>query len=131
MIRARPANRLQCGQPRNCEQSVDKIQGAIRPKGTGKFDRETWCEFVAQRPEFRFPEPREVRNPFTGKSMTVRRNPADPDVVIDGRTLGIASWSMSEEPLVNVSVEPTAIPLVLEWANELSGEFQEEHCDSD
>jgi hypothetical protein len=62
-----------------------------------------------------------------GKPMTLPRHPAEPDVVIDGRKLGSAWWSMSEEPLVNVSVEPSALPLVLEWAKELGGEFQQEN----
>jgi hypothetical protein len=56
--------------------------------------------------------------------MTVRP-PADAaEVLLGGRSVGDVYWSMSEEPLVNVSIEPSALPMVLEWAVALGGEFR-------
>jgi hypothetical protein len=46
------------------------------------------------------------------------------EVVLEGRVAGEVYWSMSEEPLINVRVEPSAMPMVLEWATELGGEFR-------
>jgi hypothetical protein len=46
------------------------------------------------------------------------------DVVVEERVIGNVYWSMSEEPLVNVSIEPSGLPLVAEWAAALGGEFR-------
>ncbi|HEV3025187.1 MAG TPA: hypothetical protein VGX76_22100 [Pirellulales bacterium] len=44
------------------------------------------------------------------------------DVVV-----GYVAWSMSEdEPLVIVSIERSALPLALQWAAVLAGEFCED-----
>ena len=47
-------------------------------------------------------------------------------MILEGQPVGRVSWSMSEEPLVCVIVEQSAMPLVLEWAKELAGEFHKE-----
>ena len=101
-----------------------RIKGAIRPFGVSRFNREAWCELVARRPEFRRRPPRQARNPFTGEAMTVQPPKDVAEVLSDGHPVGEVYWSMSEEPLVNVSMEPSALPLVLEWAAEIGGEFQ-------
>jgi len=100
------------------------IEGAIRPKGQGvNFTRETWCHLIASRPEFRRPSARQIRNPFTGATKTVQA-PADAaEVMLEGHSVGSVSWSQSDEKLVNVSIEPAGLSLVLEWAVVLGGEF--------
>jgi hypothetical protein len=104
-----------------------RIEGSIRPTGDGAgFCREAWCQLVSRRPEFRRHLPRQIRNPFTGGPSTVAPREDCADVVLEGNSVGKAYWSMSEEPLVCVIVELSAMPLVLEWAKELQGEFQKE-----
>jgi hypothetical protein len=107
---------------------MKKLQGMIRPTTSTAFNRDMWLEFIARRPELRsVRESRQVPNPFKpGELMTVHSNPDVADVAIDGCKVGYAHWSMSEEPLVVVSVDPVAEPLVLEWAKELGGEFRQE-----
>jgi hypothetical protein len=102
-----------------------RIEGTIRPTGKGsRFSRDSWCQLVSARPEFRPYPARQSRNPFTGETMTVQP-PADAaEVVLEGRAVGEVYWSMSDEPLVNVSIEPPAMPLVLEWATALGGEYR-------
>ena len=56
--------------------------------------------------------------------MTPSRDDAA-EVLLEGRVVGRAYWSMSDEPGVCVIVEPTAMSLVLQWAMELVGEFSE------
>lgn len=56
--------------------------------------------------------------------MTVRATPGAAEVIMDGQVVGNVYWSMNEEPLVNVSVEPSALPLVKEWASAMGGEFR-------
>ena len=87
-----------------------RIKGVIRPAG-GEigFTRESWCELIHRRYEFHRYQPKEVMQ--------------------DGRAVGQVYWSMSEEPLVNVSVEPSALPWVLEWAKVLGGEFRQDSSD--
>jgi hypothetical protein len=71
--------------------------------------------------------PRQGINPFTREPMILRPTPDVAEVVVDGILMGDVSWSMSEdEPQVNVRVERSAMPLVLQWAAELGGEFHEE-----
>jgi hypothetical protein len=102
-----------------------RVEGAIRPAGRqAGFDREAWCRLVRDRPEFRRPSPRVARNPFDGALITLRTTPDVAEVLLDSRVVGEVYWSMSEEPLVVVSVEPAAIPLVHEWAAALGGEFR-------
>jgi hypothetical protein len=110
-----------------------RVEGAIQPDGDGSgLNREAWCQLVARRPEFRRPEPRQGINPFTREPMIVRPTPDAAEVVVDGVSVGDVGWSMSEDvPQVNVSVERSAVPLVLQWATELGGEFHEESCPSD
>jgi hypothetical protein len=62
--------------------------------------------------------------------MTVYPPPGSAQVIVAGRPVGEVSWSMSEKPLVNVSVEPSALNLVQEWAVELDGEFRPDLPDS-
>jgi hypothetical protein len=102
-----------------------QVMGAIHPIGdAAEFSREAWCRIVDSRPEFRRHQPRQARNPFTGGAMTVRATPDAAEVIIDGKVVGNVYWSMNEEPLVNVSVEPSALPLVSEWASAMGGEFR-------
>ena len=102
-----------------------QIEGAIYPVGDGAgFTRDAWCQLVAGRPEFRRYPPRQGRNPFTGGAMTVRSTPDAAEVVVAGRAVGKVCWSMSEELLVNVSIEPNALALVREWAAVMGGEFR-------
>jgi hypothetical protein len=54
--------------------------------------------------------------------------PDSAEVVFEGQTVGNVSWSQSDEPLVNVSIEPSALFLVHEWATIFGGEFR---ADSD
>ena len=104
-----------------------RIEGAIRPTGDATdFKRDAWCRLVSRRPEFRRPSPREIRNPFTGKAATIRPTNDVAVILLDGREVGQAYWSMSDDAVVNVSVEPSALPLVMEWAAELGGKFQAE-----
>ena len=109
-----------------------RIEGTIRPTrdGTG-FDREAWCRLVSRRPEFRRYLPRQIRNPFTGKSVTIQPRADGAEVLKEGHPVGNVSWSESDEPLVCVSVEPSAMSLVLEWAKELAGEFHRESWKTD
>jgi hypothetical protein len=102
-----------------------RIEGAIYPTVAGAgFNREAWCRLVASRPEFRRHASRQARNPFTGQAMTVHPSPDAAEVIVDGSVVGQVYWSMSEEPLINVSVEPAALPLVREWAAALGAEFR-------
>lgn len=55
--------------------------------------------------------------------MAVRAAADAAMVVVTGQVVGEVFWSMSEQPLINVSVEPAAMPFVLEWAAALGGEF--------
>jgi hypothetical protein len=108
-------------------ESIMRINGEIRPKTEGgAFTREAWCQFVSRRPECRSYPAREIRNPFTSE-LTVISAPEDAvEVLENGTVVGKAYWSMSEEKLVNVDIEPSALHLVLEWANALGGEFRAE-----
>jgi hypothetical protein len=103
-----------------------RIEGTIYPAGVGSdFSRDAWCKLVASRPEFCRLPPRQARNPFTGDTMTVHPPPDAAEVVLEGRPVGSVFWSMSEDqPLVNVSIETFALPLVREWAAALGGTFR-------
>jgi hypothetical protein len=71
-------------------------------------------------------------NPFKpGEFMTIRPAPDAAEVLADGRAVGDVSWSISDEPLVNVSIEPSAMRLVQEWAAALSGEFRTETSEAE
>lgn len=115
-----------------CEQEARResmqITGTIRPTADSKdFNREAWCSFILSRPEFQLQSPREVPNPFkpgTTMKTPVHRDAAD--VVVDGRTVGRVHWSMSEEPLVVVKIDPSAVAIAVQWAEEFGGKFQEE-----
>jgi hypothetical protein len=102
-----------------------QIEGAIYPDGDG-FSYQAWCQLVGSRPEFRQPAPRQARNPFTSEPYTAQPRVDVADVVVAGRVVGEVYWSMSDEPLVNVSIEPEAAPLAQEWAAAISGRFQVE-----
>ena len=58
--------------------------------------------------------------------MTIYPSPDAAEVIVNGATVGSVYWSMSDEPLVNVSIEPSAISLVQEWETALGGEFRRE-----
>ena len=104
-----------------------RVKGVIRPVGNGTgFSRESWRELIQRRSEFRRPPPKQGRNPFTGGAAVFHPSPDAADVVLEDHLVGEVSWSMSEEALVNVSVDPSAMPLVLEWAKKLGGEFRQE-----
>jgi hypothetical protein len=103
-----------------------QIEGAIHPVGDGAgLTRGAWCQLVTARPEFRRHPLRQARNSFTGGVMTVHPRPDAAEVVVDGRVVGQVYWSMSDEPLVNLTVESSALPLVREWAAALGGEFRQ------
>ncbi len=110
------------------EKPLKQIAGAIYPiQGSTKFDRETWCQFISGRKEFRSRPPRQAPNPFKpGEMMTLPTFADAAEVIQDGRPVGQVYWSMSEEPLVCVFVEPLAMPLVQEWAAAMGGIFREE-----
>jgi hypothetical protein len=110
-----------------------RIEGVILPTGDASgVTWEAWCELVRRRPEFRRPPPRQVTDPFTRQPTTIWPRPDVAEVLLEGRPVGDVWWTMSEdEPLVNVSVEPSTLPMVLEWAAELGGEFREVKPDAD
>ena len=58
--------------------------------------------------------------------MTIRTDPAAADVLIEGRHVGYMYWSLTEEPLIHVTVDPSAISYVRECASALGGEFRHE-----
>jgi hypothetical protein len=100
------------------------ILGQIKPIGNpDKFTRKAWCQFISCHADFRRHAPRESRNPFSGKAMHVTTTDDVAEVIAEGRKVGSAWWSMNDEPLVNVEIEPSFIPLAQMWAKELSGEF--------
>lgn len=105
-----------------------RVEGAIFPKVAARdFTRDVWCDLVATRPEFRRYPSVQRPNPFKpGELMTVRPSPDAAEVVIDGRAVGKVYWSMSDEELVIVSVEPAALEFVQQWAATLGGEFRPE-----
>ncbi len=105
-----------------------RVDGTILPGSDGsRVTRETWCRLIDSRPEFRRPQPRQAINPFTREPMVIHPAPDAAEVVVDGVAVGDVYWSMSENaPLVNVSIERSALPLVVQWAAELGGEFREE-----
>src|SRR5690349_4700850 len=109
-----------------------RINGSIHPIGDeAKFTRAAWCQMVATRPEFRRSPPRESRNPFTGEPMIVHPPGDSANVVVNECLVGEVYWSMSDEAMVNVSVEPAAMNLVLEWAEVLGGEFRRDELDAE
>lgn len=102
-----------------------RIDGVILPNSeSAEFTRETWCNFVASRPEFTRPSPKEGTNPFTGETMAFIPTEDVADLEVDGRVVGHVYWSMSEEPLVNVSIESSELHRVAEWATAMNGRFQ-------
>ena len=108
-----------------------RIEGEIHPiGGSAGFTREAWCRFVESRPEFRGYPTRQARNPFTGGIMDVPPMEGAKDVVVEDQVIGKVYWSMSEEPLVNVDIEPSGLPLVAEWAAALGGEFRSTNSNS-
>ncbi len=102
-----------------------QIVGAIYSREDAPlFTREAWCELVRQRPEFGRPPSRQVPNPFKrGEMMTIHPPGDSVEILLDGRNVGHAYWSMSDEPLVNVTIEAAALHLVAYWAEALGGEF--------
>ena len=44
-------------------------------------------------------------------------------VFVEDREVGTVWWSMTDEPLVCVEIEPSSVLLVQGWAKELGGEF--------
>src|SRR3954454_20398513 len=85
---------------------IMKIEGSIHPAAGVTFDKAAWCELIDKRPELRRPAPREGINPFTKKPHVFRPRHDAAEVLLNGNVIGDASWSQSEEPLVNVTVEP-------------------------
>jgi hypothetical protein len=110
-----------------------RIEGAIYPTPAAtNFTHQAWCNFIKMRPEFRRPAPVQKPNPFkAGEFMTVRPAPDAAEVLVEDRVVGQVSWSMSEEPLVNVSIEPHGLILVREWATALGGEFRTDSPEPD
>jgi hypothetical protein len=105
-----------------------QVAGAILPSGEGsRVNREAWCRLIDSRREFRRPQPRQTINPFTRQPTIIRPRDDAAETVVDGASVGHASWSMDEAaPLVNVSIAQSALPLVMQWAAELGGEFRED-----
>ena len=113
------------------DKPAKRITGSIYPiEGNSGFVRAAWCQFVQSRDELRSPPQsnRQIPNPFKRGEMIPLPPPADDiaKVVLDGREVGSAYWSMSDEPLICVIVEALAKPLVQEWAAALGGVFREE-----
>jgi hypothetical protein len=136
MTRPRPAERVSRMAGREVPSEVAvlraaeimRIDGAIMPVGGGKgFSREAWRRLIGSRPELQRPASKQTRNPFTGEAMTVDPPEDAAEVMLEGRVVGEAYWSLSDDPLVNVSVDLAVIFLVTEWAAALGGEF---HLDS-
>lgn len=101
-----------------------QINGVIKPQPEShRLTFDTWCEFVAGRSEFRRPQPTETRNPFGGEAITIQPSDDVVDIEVDGCVVGNAFWSMSEEAVVNVTIDEPHLPLVSEWAEELDGVF--------
>lgn len=102
-----------------------RVEGAILPIGDARgFTFKAWLRIVGGRPEFRRAPAETAVNPFTGQTVTrTRRDRVE--VIVDGHPVGEVSWPQSGERLLNVSIEDTALSLVLELAGELDGEFQE------
>jgi len=109
------------------------VEGAIYPTAAAtNFTREAWCQLVNTRPEFRRRPPMQRPNPFKpGEIMTIYPSPDAAEVLVNGRAVSEVYWSMSDEPLVNLSVEPSAMRFVQEWAAELGGEFRPEAPEAD
>lgn len=104
-----------------------RVEGAIVPAGEGsRVNRDAWCRLIDSCPELRRPQPRQAINPFTREPMVVWPSDDFAQVVIEGIAVGDVYWSMSDQPLINVSIERSALPLVLQWAAELGGEFRED-----
>src|SRR4051794_30313280 len=105
-----------------------RVEGAIVPAGKdSRVNCKAWCRLIDSRPELHRPKTRQAINPFTREPMVIRPRSDVADVIVDGFVVGKASWSMSEDdPQVHVSVERPALPLVLEWAAALVGEFRED-----
>src|SRR5688572_20756537 len=102
-----------------------RIEGAIIPtNGNEPFTREAWCQLIRSRSELRSPAPARRRHPLTGEEVIIKATEDAAEVMLADRVVGAVFWSMSDEPLVNVGVEPSAMPLVLAWAAELGGEFR-------
>jgi hypothetical protein len=110
-----------------------RVEGEIYPKSTAtNFTREAWCQFIKSRPEFHRAPPIQCPNPFKpGELMTIRAAPDVADVVVDGVSVGNVYYSMSDEPLVFVSIEPSAMRLVHEWVALLCGEFRPDSSKKD
>jgi hypothetical protein len=104
-----------------------RIEGFILPSiDEIPFDCDMWRQLISRRPELQlYPEKTGI-NPFTKNQMVIAPNPDHAMVILDGRSVGSAFWSMSEETLVCISIESSALPMVLEWAKELRGEFHRE-----
>jgi hypothetical protein len=92
-----------------------------------KVDYESWCRLIALSPELQLLPAREIINPFTRRPSVVAPRPDTAWIIVDGVEVGSASWTMDEDdPLVNVSVERTALPLVQRWGAELGGILRED-----
>ena len=101
-----------------------QINGEILPDADSiGFTRERWCELVISRAEFKRPTPKDTTNPFTGEAMTVFPPEDAADVVFDGNVVGKVYWSMSDEPLINISIEVSKLDVVKEWATAMGGRF--------
>src|SRR5882672_6831405 len=106
-----------------------RIEGAIRPiSGAVGFSHQKWCQLVRRRPEFRPYPPRQGQPTYP---RHLQFSPPEDledaaEVWLNGRVVGNVHWSNSGAPLVNVSVDRSAVSLVLEWATALEGEFREE-----
>jgi hypothetical protein len=61
--------------------------------------------------------------------MLIHASADSANVIFQGNIVGFVYWSMSEQSLVNVRVEPVALPLVREWAVAMGGEFQPDTAD--
>jgi hypothetical protein len=99
------------------------IERTIRPlPGAATFDHDAWCQFIDARDDLRRPGPKMGINPFTKQPKQIKPTPDVAEIVVEGVVVGRASWSMSEEPLINIEVEETELPRVGEWARLLGGE---------
>jgi hypothetical protein len=105
----------------------NNVRGSIRAKSTEtQLDRALWRQFIGSRPEFRRQLSISGVNPFSGTEMTVSPRADSAEVIMDNRPVGNVWWSMSDVPMVNISVQEIALPLVLECAKDLNAEFHAE-----
>lgn len=101
-----------------------RIDGVIIPNDDNPFNKEIWICVLDSRPEFRRACSRTSRHPLNRTAMTIHAAPDPAGIWLHDELIGNVSWSHSEQPLINVSIEPAGLPLVQEWAAVLGGQWR-------